>query len=404
VNSDSPNAQFAGMAGNTYQFVWSLSSGGCRDFSQDTLTIVVSPPETANAGTDLFTCDGQDVELNATQGQFSPGIWSQLGQFGVTITDPNEPTSPLTGLNPANRYFFTWTLEDIGCGAASDQVMVDYYSVKPTITGDEFVCTGQNQTNISASAIQSWEQGVWSSETGKLVFSPPMASSTTVSGLVPGKNVIYWTINNGICGDNSRDTFTIYYEIFPQANPDEVEVEFGTEAPFSVLGNDILPTDLPDLKITIQPLNGTITQGTAPGSFKYRPNSGFTGEDQLTYKICNINCANACSSTTVKFRVAQPEKCKIPTIITPNDDGKNDEFILGEECYINGEGEDNIITVSIFNQWGDEVFRSDSYPRPLESGHWDGSYNGKKLPPGTYYYLIQFNQQKPVSGFILLQP
>jgi gliding motility-associated-like protein len=404
VNSDSPNAQFAGMAGNTYQFVWSLSSGGCRDFSQDTLTIVVSPPETANAGTDLFTCDGQDVELNATQGQFSSGIWSQLGQFGVTITDPNEPTSPLTGLNPANRYFFTWTLEDIGCGAASDQVMVDYYSVKPTITGDEFVCTGQNQTNISASAIQSWEQGVWSSETGKLVFSPPMASATTVSGLVPGKNVIYWTINNGICGDNSRDTFTIYYEIFPQANPDEVEVDFGTEAPFSVLGNDILPTDLPDLLITIQPLNGTVTQGTAPGSFIYRPNSGFTGEDQLTYKICNINCANACSSTTVKFRVAQPEKCKIPTIITPNDDGKNDEFILGEECYINGEGEDNIITVSIFNQWGDEVFRSDSYPRPLESGHWDGSYNGKKLPPGTYYYLIQFNQQKPLSGFILLQP
>lgn len=404
VNSDSPTAQFAGTAGNTYQFIWSLSSGGCRDFSQDTLTIVVSPPETANAGPDLFTCDGQDVELNATQGQFSPGIWSQLGQFGVTIIDPNEPTSPLTGLNPANRYFFTWTLEDIGCGAASDQVMVDYYSVKPTITGDEFVCTGQNQTNISASVIQSWEQGVWSSETGKLVFSPPMASATTVSGLVPGKNVIYWTINNGICGNNSRDTFTIYYEIFPQANPDEVEVDFGTEAPFSVLGNDILPTDLPDLLITIQPLNGTVTQGTAPGAFIYRPNSGFTGEDQLTYKICNINCANACSSTTVKFRVAQPERCKIPTIITPNEDGKNDEFILGEECYINGEGEDNIISVSIFNQWGDEVFRSESYPRPLELGHWDGSYNGKKLPPGTYYYLIQFNQQKPVSGFILLQP
>ncbi|MCE2823062.1 MAG: gliding motility-associated C-terminal domain-containing protein [Saprospiraceae bacterium] len=404
VNSDSPSAQFAGMAGNTYQFVWSLSSGGCRDFSQDTLTIHVSPPETANAGPDLFTCDGQDVELNATQGQFSPGIWSQMGQSGVSITDPDEPQTPLSGLNPANRYFFTWTLGDIGCGISSDQVMVDYYSVKPTITGDEFVCTGQNQTNISASAIQSWEQGVWGSETGNLVFSPPMASSTTVSGLVPGQNVIYWTINNGICGNNSRDTFTIYYEIFPQANPDEVEVDFGTETPFSVLGNDILPTDLPDLQITIQPLNGTVTQGSAPGSFIYRPNSGFTGEDQLTYKICNINCANACSSTTVRFRVAQPEKCKIPTIITPNEDGKNDEFILGEECYINGEGEDNIISVSIFNQWGDEVFHSDSYPRPLESGHWDGSYNGKKLPPGTYYYLIQFNQQKPVSGFILLQP
>lgn len=404
VNSDSPVAHFNGTANNTYAFVWSLTSGGCRDFSQDTLSIFVASPETANAGLDQFTCDGKNIALNAAQGVYSSGIWSQMGQSNVTISDPEEPQTPIEGLNSGNRYFFTWTLEDIGCGAPSDQVMVDYYSGKPVIKGDEFVCSGQSQTIVETGGIQSWEQGVWTSESGKLVFDKPSGTSTSVSGLVPGKNVIYWTLNNGICGNNSRDTFTIYYEIFPQANPDLVEVEFGAETPFSVLGNDILPTDLPSLQITIQPLNGTVAKGNAPGQFIYRPNSGFSGEDQLTYKICNINCANACSSTTVRFRVAQPEKCKIPTIITPNEDGKNDSFILGDECFINGEGEDNVISVSIFNQWGDEVYRKESYPRPIESGHWDGSYNGKKLPPGTYYYLIQFNQQKPVSGFILLQP
>jgi len=39
--------------------------------------------------------------------------------------------------------------------------------------------------------------------------------------------------------------------------------------------------------------------------------------------------------------------------------------------------------VKIYNTWGKLVFTSDGYPEP-----WDGKNNGKDLPAGTYFYII----------------
>ena len=56
--------------------------------------------------------------------------------------------------------------------------------------------------------------------------------------------------------------------------------------------------------------------------------------------------------------------------------------------------------VIIFNQWGDEVFRSGV---PYQS-NWDGTFNGSDLPVGTYFYVIDFgNSIEPVSGFVIIQ-
>jgi len=51
-------------------------------------------------------------------------------------------------------------------------------------------------------------------------------------------------------------------------------------------------------------------------------------------------------------------------------------------------------TVSIFSRAGALVYNSINYPKA-----WDGTYNGKKLPEGTYYYVIDLkNGKKPLSG------
>lgn len=404
VNKDSSTACFPGFAGspiNTYTFTWSLTSGGCKNFSVDTLVIYVAPPDTSKAGPDQYICDGSNVSLNASQGKYSAGTWSQMGQIGVTIADPSEPMTPISGLNKGNRYIFVWTLEDIGCGAKRDTVVVSYYSGKPIITGKPFECTGEGCTQLQATGIQPWETGVWTSETGNLVFEPENKTSTTACGLIPGPNIVYWTINGDSCGINSRDTFIVNYEIFPEANKDTVYVEFGEAATFQVLTNDILPTDPPAVTVIAQPMNGVITPNPSNGSYIYRPNSGFTGEDVMVYKICNRNCDEACSNATVTFIVGDAGSCEIPTIITPNNDGLNDAFIIPAECYFFGEGE-AVIEVTIFNQWGDFVYHNPNFHLNLDA--WDGKYNGSDLPAGTYYYVVKFNNgEKPRAGFLLIQ-
>jgi gliding motility-associated-like protein len=321
-----------------------------------------------------------------------------MGQIGVIIADPTEPATPITGLNAGNRYLFVWTLDNIGCPTASDTVSVYYYSVKPNITGSQFVCTGEDCTVLNTLGLQTWEFGTWESKTGNLVFTPPNNPSTTVCGLVPGANEVYWTINNNACPGHARDTFTVNYEIFPQANADNVEVAFGDTVHFQVLSNDILPTDPPEVSIIVPPNNGIILANPSNGQYVYRPNSGFSGVDMLIYRICNVRCGpTACSTAIVSFEVGEAGDCYIPTIITPNADGRNDTFKLPPECYYFGEGED-AIELTIFNQWGDYVYHKNPFVRDADA--WDGA----DLPAGTYYYVIKFGgTNNAKAGFILLQ-
>lgn len=76
-----------------------------------------------------------------------------------------------------------------------------------------------------------------------------------------------------------------------------------------------------------------------------------------------------------------------PTAFTPEGDGYNDIWYL-ENIELYPE-----CTVEIFNKWGKTVFKSKGYNEP-----WDGTFKGKKLPSGTYYYAITLTDDAVYSG------
>lgn len=86
----------------------------------------------------------------------------------------------------------------------------------------------------------------------------------------------------------------------------------------------------------------------------------------------------------------------IPNAISPNGDGKNDVWKLDflSILYPNAE-------INIYTRWGENVYNSvGAYTNP-----WDGTYNGQKLPVGTYYYVLNLNDPnitEPFKGGILL--
>ncbi|MBI5916067.1 MAG: gliding motility-associated C-terminal domain-containing protein, partial [Bacteroidetes bacterium] len=84
------------------------------------------------------------------------------------------------------------------------------------------------------------------------------------------------------------------------------------------------------------------------------------------------------------------------SIITPNNDGVNDAFVI--PCLANIDRYPNS-TVSIFNQWGDEVFHAEPY-----LSDWEGTFDGEDLPASTYFYIIDLgNGEKPMSGYLIIQ-
>ena len=65
--------------------------------------------------------------------------------------------------------------------------------------------------------------------------------------------------------------------------------------------------------------------------------------------------------------------------ITPNNDGKNDVWTIKNiENY-------PFCRVEIYNKWGQQVYQNIGYSNAQK---WDGSNNGKPLPSGTYFYVV----------------
>lgn len=124
------------------------------------------------------------------------------------------------------------------------------------------------------------------------------------------------------------------------------------------------------------------------GTYVWTPSSGLSSASILAPK------ATPAATTTYSLQVTTPQGCiatddvtvtVIPYCIkpmnafTPNGDGVNDRWLI-----TNG----NCLTkarAQVFNRYGAKVFESADYRNT-----WEGTYEGKPLPDGTYYYVITY--------------
>jgi gliding motility-associated-like protein len=122
----------------------------------------------------------------------------------------------------------------------------------------------------------------------------------------------------------------------------------------------------------------------------YMPDREFCGLDSFTYRICNTA---GCDTAFVLIRISCGDTIRVFNGFSPNNDGRNDGFVIrGIENYPENE-------VIIWNRWGNEVFRKKGYRN--DSG-FDGTWNGKILPDGTYFFCILLNDgtSDPIRGYV----
>ncbi len=98
-----------------------------------------------------------------------------------------------------------------------------------------------------------------------------------------------------------------------------------------------------------------------------------------TIYTVTVTDANGCKSSDTVVVTVLPEII-FANGITPNGDGVNDLWVI-----------DNIHkfpnnVVEVFNRWGELLFQEKDYQNDF-----DGTYKGKPLPVGTYYYLVDLH-------------
>lgn len=100
---------------------------------------------------------------------------------------------------------------------------------------------------------------------------------------------------------------------------------------------------------------------------------------QTTTYVVTVTTDDGCTSTdSTIIIVEQPcTELFVPTIFSPNGDGKNDVLCVYGSCVAS-------IQFDIYNRWGERVFSTQD-----QSDCWDGIYKGKMLNTVTFAYKLK---------------
>ena len=95
-----------------------------------------------------------------------------------------------------------------------------------------------------------------------------------------------------------------------------------------------------------------------------------------SYRIIAVS-NDSLESRSNTISVEKPYALYAPTAFSPDGDGINDYF------NVVGQGLTNYI-IEIYNRWGQMVFKSTNI-----DNQWDGKFQQKNSPPGTYVYKLK---------------
>jgi gliding motility-associated-like protein len=172
----------------------------------------------------------------------------------------------------------------------------------------------------------------------------------------------------------------------PEAVIDVISVNQNKNVVINVLSNDNTHGTITDLIIALQPSHGSVVL-QPDNKLIYVPKADYCGEDNFSYSICN---AYGCDTTNVNVTV-NCDDLIIYTGFSPNGDGINETFMIqGVDRYPNNK-------LLIFNRFGNQVFGTEKYDNT-----WKGTWNGKDLPDGTYFYIFDDGKGNKKSGYVEL--
>lgn len=349
-------SNYPSAAGGTVH-VKVTTSQGCTDNA--VITLNHYPVVTVNDAT-LRSCF---LENNVSMGTFNLTNAPVTTQTGVTknyypslqdaINGTNEITPPQPYTAPSGVVYIKVT-DANGCYAIAKVTLTVIPPVYSEILKDKIICIEDKTTLDAGTGFDAYE---WS--TGE--------TTQTISNVGVGT---YWVkLKTGDCTVKQ-----------------DVKI-FASEQPV------ITSVDVSATTITVYANGGTPAYQYSLDNVNWQDSNVFTNISRGIHKVF-VKDAYDCEPMVVDVTVPN-----IINVITPNGDGRNDVVdysALGNKL--------NLV-FNIYDRYGAKLHQGDK----TNQYKWDGTANGRKVPTGSYWYSVTWNENNktktPVklTGWIMVK-
>jgi len=252
--------------------IWSIfdSSGAICSSAQISITnseVETTPIITTMNNSEVCDENNFTVTADGLLLMDEVGSWSSDNP-NVTFSDPSALVTTANNLGPGNNVIF-WTISNGTCEVNPASITVINNEVVTTAAIEFFsaeescVTNGFDElfANISDpdNQLVPGEIGTWTGPSPDVTFSPN-SEAPTVNGLLPGDNILIWTISRGICPTNS-DTI-----IITNNEPNNVNINI-SDSDTSACADDAL-------NLVADPPNADQTgMWTGPADAMFEPNA-----------------------------------------------------------------------------------------------------------------------------------
>lgn len=354
---------------NAGTYTLTETGNGCTS-AVSSVNVAVDDPPTANAGADQTVCTNiASVNLNGQiSGGTTTGVWSSsgTGTFSPASNVLNAQYVPSgTDKISGNVKLTLISTSKDDCNIAMSSITITFIPA-PTANagGSRDVCSQDVSVKLNGTSQYS-NHVIWTSN-GSGTFSP--SDTLLVTSYVPsatdiqkGSVVLSLQAMSAIC-NSATDAVTIKFVAPPTINA-------GADK-YVIKGQTI----------TLNP-----SSSDANVHYLWTPNTYLSSDtvknpiatavQDITYTLKVTDVRGCVTEDQVMLKIL--DGIVIPNTFTPNGDGRNDLWNISALNKYPGA------TVDIYNRGGRQVFHSDGYGIA-----WDGTFNGKPLPVGVYYYVI----------------
>jgi gliding motility-associated-like protein len=368
-DANTANAVVTVTAYGSYTFRWTVVNGTCSASATVTVTFIQQPP--ANGGAGGSSCDKSFVMTAVVTA--GTGTWTKItGPGNAIFTPDNQQPNATVTVDQFGTYTFGWTVVNSIC-TSSDVITVAFHDLPAVSAGrDTTTCKGSSvQLNAVGAGTVSWIPVAFVSNPD--IVNPIATPDTTTT----------FTVNltdQFGCKNSASIIIEVRDKIVADAGPDQTLGYVFTATLAAKIAHSYETGVWRLISGTGEIVDSTAANTTVNGLA--------VGDNKLLWTVSNGFCPP--SRDTLIISVINFE---IPTLITPNMDGRNDYFVLRGLSTL---GKTELI---IFDRRGVQVYRNTNYDNT-----WDGvDYNKKPLPDDTYFYIIRTANGKSFRGYIVIR-